>query len=204
MGLAINDLIPRTEITLDDLKHKTFAIDSFNLLYQFLTTIRGQDGTLLQDSEGNVTSHLVGLFSRITNLMQKDMKFIFVFDGKPPVLKLEERERRKELKREAEKEYEIAKEREDLDAMKKYASRTATLTSEIIAESKQLVSAFGFPYVEAPSEGEAQVAAIVTNNDAFAAVSQDYDTLLYNVPTLIRNLSVAGKRKNFLNFAVCC
>ena len=149
MGLAINDLIPRTEITLDDLKHKTFAIDSFNLLYQFLTTIRGQDGTLLQDSEGNVTSHLVGLFSRITNLMQKDMKFIFVFDGKPPVLKLEERERRKELKREAEKEYEIAKEREDLDAMKKYASRTATLTSEIIAESKQLVSAFGFPYVEA-------------------------------------------------------
>src|SRR3989338_6598144 len=152
MGLAINDLIPRTEITLDDLKHKTFAIDSFNLLYQFLTTIRGQDGTLLQDSEGNVTSHLVGLFSRITNLMQKDMKFIFVFDRKPPVLKLEERERRKELKREAEKEYEIAKEREYLDAMKKYASRTATLTSEIIAESKQLVSAFGFPYVEAPSE----------------------------------------------------
>ncbi len=195
MGLALGDLIPREEITLDQLKHKVLAVDSFNLLYQFLTTIRGPDGMLLQDSKGNITSHLVGLFSRITHLMQYDIKFIFVFDGKPPALKERERERRKELKHEAQKEYEIAKEREDLAAMKKYASRTTVLTSSIIAEAQALISALGFPYVIAPSEGEAQVAHLVKQKKAFAAVSQDYDTLLYNVPCLIRNLSITGKKK---------
>lgn len=195
MGLALGDLIPREEITLDQLKNKTLAVDTFNLLYQFLTTIRGPDGMLLQDSKGNVTSHLVGLFSRITHLMQYGIKFIFVFDGKPPVLKEQERERRKELKHEAQKEYEIAKEREDLVAMKKYASRTTVLTSAMIAEAQALITALGFPYVVAPSEGEAQVAHLVKQKKAYAAVSQDYDTLLYSVPYLVRNLSISGKRK---------
>ncbi|MBI3033501.1 flap endonuclease-1 [Candidatus Woesearchaeota archaeon] len=195
MGLALGDLVPRTEITLDDLKNKVLAVDTFNLLYQFLTTIRSLDGTPLQDSKGNVTSHLVGLFSRVTHLMQYDIKVIFVFDGKPPLLKEQERERRKALKHQALKEYEIAKEREDLSAMKKYASRTAVLTSSIIQEAQALISALGFPYVTAPSEGEAQVAHIVARKDAYAAVSQDYDTLLYNVPCLVRNLSITGKKK---------
>src|SRR3989344_1424609 len=123
MGIALKDIATGKEIEIDSLKGKVLAVDSYNLLYQFLTTIRARDGTLLMDSKGNVTSHLVGLFSRTTKLMQCGIKLVFVFDGKPPELKEKERIRRRELKAEAESEYRKAAEKKDLEAMKKYAAR---------------------------------------------------------------------------------
>lgn len=195
MGIAIKDILVSKEISIESLKGKTLAIDTFNLLYQFLTTIRSPDGSLLTDRSGNVTSHLIGLFSRTTNFMENGLKVVFVFDGQAPALKKEERARRAELKAEAKKEYEIAKEREDLVAMKKYASRTTRLTPQMINDAKELISLMGLPIVQAASEGEAQAAYLVKQGDAYASVSQDFDTLLYGTPYLIRNLSIAGKRK---------
>jgi len=195
MGIPVKDLISSKEFALDDLRGKVIVIDSYNLLYQFLTTIRQRDGSPLTDSKGSVTSHLTGLFSRTSNLLQKDIKLAFVFDGKPPELKQRERDRRKELKITAQKKYDIAKEREDIVDMKKYASQTTRLTPELITQAKRLIEAFGCPVIDAPSEGEAQAAYIVKKGDAYATVSQDFDTLLHGTPRLIRNLSVAGKRK---------
>ena len=81
---SFKDIIIREEITIDDLKGKTLAVDSYNMLYQFLTTIRARDGTVLMDSKGNVTSHLVGLFNRTTKLMSQGIKLSFVFDEPDP------------------------------------------------------------------------------------------------------------------------
>lgn len=195
MGIAFKDLIIDKEISIDDLRDKILAVDSYNMLYQFLTTIRARDGTLLMDSNGNITSHLVGLFSRTTKLMQKKLKLVFVFDGKPPKLKEKEREKRHTLKLEAKKEYEKAKAKEDIESMKKYAARTSVLTPDMVKEAKKLIDALGLPIVDAPSEGEAQAAHIVKKEEVFATVSQDYDTLIHGSPKLIRNLSVVGKRK---------
>jgi len=195
MGIAIKDLIISKEISMNDLNNKILAVDSFNMLYQFLTTIRSSDGSLLTDSKGNVTSHLIGLFSRVTTFMELGLKPVFVFDGPPPKLKIYERKRRSELKAEAKKEYEIAKEREDITSMKKYAARTTKLTSEMVDDAKELITCLGLPIIQAASEGEAQAAYIVKQNDAFASVSQDFDSLLYGAPNIIRNLSIAGKRK---------
>ena len=50
-----------------DLKGKTIAVDAFNALYQFLSSIRQYDGTPLQDKNGKITSHLSGLFYRNLN-----------------------------------------------------------------------------------------------------------------------------------------
>ncbi len=195
MGIPVKDLIGSKEVGLDEFRGKILVIDTFNLLYQFLTTVRQRDGSALTDSKGNVTSHLTGLFSRISNLMQKDIRLAFVFDGRPPDLKAKERDRRKGIKLEALKKYEIAKEREDVEGMKRYASQATRLTPDIIEGSKRLISAFGCPVIDAPSEGEAQAAYIVKKGDGYATVSQDFDTLLYGTPRLVRNLSVAGKRK---------
>ena len=195
MGVNIIDLLIRKEINIKDLKNKIIAIDASLFLYQFLTTIRGRDGSLLMDSKGNITSHLVGLFSRTTNLMSKGLKLIYVFDGKPPELKNKEKEKRIELKREAELKYKKAKEREDVEEMKKYAARTSKLTTAMVEEAKKLILALGLPIVQAPSEGEAQAAHIVKKGDAFAVASQDADSLLFGTNTLIRNLSMVGKRK---------
>jgi flap endonuclease-1 len=195
MGVAISGLLEGKEIKPEDLKGKILAVDAFNTLYMFITTIRGADGSPLTDSKGRVTSHLVGLFSRFSNLMEKGVKFVFVFDGKAPELKHKERERRKDLKLEATKLYEEAKQGEDIENMKKYAARTAFLTSEMIQDAKDLLTAMGIPYVDAPSEGEAQAAYIVKKADAYAVVSQDADSLLSGAPRVIRNLSISKKRK---------
>lgn len=195
MGVAFKDLIIAKEIDFNFLKNKIIVLDAYNILYQFLTTIRGMDGTLLADSKGNITSHLVGLFSRTTNLMQKGIKLIFVFDGKPPELKQKEREKRNALKLEAEKKYLEAKKREDKEEMKKYASRTSRLNKEMVEESKKLISLLGLPIVQAPSEGEAQAAYMVKENKGFAVGSQDFDSLIHGATKLIRNLSISGRRK---------
>jgi len=195
MGVAFKDLILTKDITLDNLKNKVIILDGYNILYQFLTTIRGIDGALLTDSKGNVTSHLVGLFSRTANFMQKGLKLVYVFDGKAPELKLKETEKRKKLKIEAEKKFLIAKSEGDKEEMKKYASRTSRLSKDMVDESKKLLSLLGIPIVQAPSEGEAQAAFMVKENDGYAVGSQDYDAMIHGATKVIRNLSITGRRK---------
>jgi flap endonuclease-1 len=195
MGLAITEILTPKEISIEDLRNKTLAVDTYNLLYQFLSSIRQADGSLLMDSKGRVTSHLTGLFNRITRLMTYNMKFIFCFDGEVPKLKHRERERRKEVKIEAQKKYEEAAKEENLEDMKKFAARTSRLTSEMIEDAKELIKALGQCIVEAPSEGEAQASYIVKNGDADYVLSQDADCFIFQAPKLVKNLTISGKRK---------
>ena len=195
MGVNISQIIPKKEIELSDLKGKIIAIDAYVTLYQFLTTIRQPDGTPLQDSKGNTTSHLSGLFYRNINLLQEGIKPIYVFDGKPPELKQQEIERRIEAKETAEQQYQKAKLEDDIQDMKKYASRTVRITDEMLIQSKELLRALGIPVIQAPSEGEAEAALLARQGKAYAAASQDYDTLLYATPFLIRNLTSPKRKK---------
>ena len=79
--------------------------------------------------------------------------------------------------------------------MNRYQSRTHWLSDTMIAESKELIAALGIPIIQAPSEGEAQAAHLVSNGDAYAVVSQDADALIAGAERVIRNLSISGKRK---------
>lgn len=195
MGTKLKDLASIKETSIEELQGKVLAVDAHNILYQFLTTIRQRDGSLLTDSKRRVTSHLNGLFYRTTKLMQKGLKLVFVFDGKPPELKSKETARRKEKKKEARAKFEVAKEKGEEEEMKKYAARTARLTSEMIEESKELLGCLGIPVVQAPSEGEAQAGQMVKDEKSWAVVSQDFDNLLFGCPRMVRNLSIDGKRK---------
>ncbi|MBI3027775.1 flap endonuclease-1 [Candidatus Woesearchaeota archaeon] len=195
MGVDLTELLLIKEIELDFLQNKVIVVDAPMWLYQFLSSIRQRDGTLLTDSKGNVTSHLMGLLTRVSNLMQQSVKLAFVFDGEPPKLKYLTLEKRKEIKLEAEKKFEKAKEKDDLELMKKYAARTSRLTDDMIEKAKRLINAFGLPIIEAPSEAEAQASYIVKNGDAFALATNDADALLFEAPRIIRNLNMAGKKK---------
>ncbi len=195
MGVAITELLEGKEIAIADLAGKVLAVDAFNMLYQFLTTIRMPDGTPLKDSKGNVTSHLIGLFSRSATLMGQGLKLVFVFDGEPPKLKRKEQERRAAVKAEALRKLQEAEQREDVEGMKKYAGRTSRLTGGMITEAKELLGALGLPVVQAPSEGEAQAAHLVKQGDAYAVISQDADSFLFGAPRVVKNLNLTGRRK---------
>jgi flap endonuclease-1 len=195
MGVNLKEIVVKNEISIPQLAGKRLVVDGNNVLYQFLSTIRQADGTALMDSHGNITSHLNGLFYRTTKLMQYGIRLVFVFDGKPPELKVAERERRAGIKQEAQRLYEKAKEEQDIEGMKKYAMRTSRLTSGMIDEAIELLNALGLPVVRAPSEGEAQAAYMVKNNDVFAEISQDYDCLLFGVPRMVQNLTISERKK---------
>ena len=105
MGTKINELTKdvKKAITFENLFNKKIAIDAFNTMYQFLAIIRQRDGTPLKDYDGNVTSHLSGLFYRTINFLESEIKPIYVFDGVPSQLKMETIQERREIKKEAKK-----------------------------------------------------------------------------------------------------
>lgn len=196
MGLQIGEIVPRQEINLHDLQGKTVAVDAFNAIYQFLSTVRQPDGTPLMDSKKRITSHLSGLFYRNVNLLTQGIKLVYVFDGKAPELKGKTQESREYAKEEARKKYETAKREEDIESMAKYAKQITQLNEEMLNESKELLAAIGIPVVQASGEGEAQAAYICKADEkVYAVASQDYDSLLFGAPRLIQNLTLARKRR---------
>src|SRR3989344_7866325 len=171
MGLSIRDIIPRKEIKIEDLKGKTVAVDAFNTLYQFLSTVRQPDGTPLMDSKKRITSHLSGLFYRNIALLSEGIKLIYVFDGEYNELKGKTHEKRQEAKDTAELKFRTALEEEDVEGMGKYAKALGKLDEEKIKESKELLQAMGIAVIQAPSEGEMQAALLVNWGDAYAVAS---------------------------------
>ena len=195
MGVNLSDLVEKKEFSLDYLNGKKVGIDSYNILYQFLASIRGQDGMPLMDSNGEVTSHLTGLFYRTINLLQNEIKPIFVFDGVPSKLKRETLRKRKELRTDAAEKAERAVKEGALEEARKQGSRALKLSSDMVQEAKSLAEALGLPVITAPEEGEAQIAQMNADGKIFGAVSQDFDVLLFGGKRLLRYVASSGKRK---------
>lgn len=195
MGVKITELLKPKTTSFDELAHNIIAVDAFNMLYQFITTIRMRDGTPLKNSKGQTTSHLIGLLSRTTNFLEHQIKPVFIYDGEVPKLKEKERKIRRQAKESAQQKHAEAQSRGDTKLMRKYAGRTAKLTQEMVEESQQLLEALGIPWMQAPAEAEAQAAQLVKNGDADYVASQDMDSLLFGAPRMLKNLSISGKRK---------
>ncbi len=194
LGVLLTPIILRKELELDDLRGKSFAVDGHIVLHEFLAMIRDRTGNPLMDKDGNVTSHLVGLAFRTTRLiLDYGMNLVFVFDGKPPSLKMGDIEKRREARRKAEREYREAVERGDLPAAFSRAVMTGGLTMDLVDDAKRLLDLLGIPWVQAPSEGEAQAAYMARQGHVWASNSKDYDSLLFGAPRLIRVLSISGR-----------
>lgn len=195
MGLNLKDVAIREKTTLEAFGSRVVAIDAYNAIYQFLSTIRGSDGMPLSDIRGNVTSHLSGLLYRNANFLSLGIKPVWVFDGKPPSLKSAEIERRKAAKTDAAVKYERAIAGGDMEEARKYAQQTTSMKDWMVAQSKELLELFGTPCIQAPSEGEATAAHLTATEQAWASASQDYDSILFGARRLVRNFTSSGRRK---------
>ena len=195
MGVNLSPIVEAAPIELSDLRGKSVAIDAYNTIFQFLSIIRQPDGRPLCDDQGRVTSHLSGLLYRTANLIENGIEPSFVFDGKANALKsgtIEERIARREK---AQIEYEEALAEGDMKKAFSKAQQTSRMTPEILSTSKELLGLLGIPVVQAPSDGEAQGAYMCMKGDVYASASQDYDSLLFGAPILVRNITVSGRRK---------
>ncbi|MGQ9514344.1 MAG: flap endonuclease-1 [Thermoproteota archaeon] len=202
MGVQLGSLIVKKVVSLRDLENRLLAVDASSILHQFLSLIRYPDGTPLMDSHGNITSSLVGLFYRSSRLIYEyKIPMVFVFDGRRPEIKFswlseEERKRRKERREKNILEWREAVERGDLTKAFSKAVTTGKLDRQVISDAKRLLDLMGVPYVQAPSEAEAQAAHMVKVGSAWASNSGDYDSLLFGTPRMARYISIAGKYRN--------
>ena len=195
MGVNLKGLVPKIPIDLSSLVGKSIAIDAYNALYQFLAIIRQPDGTPLKDRSGRITSHLSGLLYRTSNLVEMGIKVVYVFDGVPPTLKEVEIKRRARVKEEAIVKYEKALQEGRTEEARTYAQMTSRLKDYMNDDAKRLLRLLGIPWIQAPSEGEAQAAYLTKKGDTDYCASQDYDSLLFGAPQLLRNVTISGRRK---------
>lgn len=193
MGVNLTPIVVRHPTTLKALRGRTVAVDGNLELYQFLSIMRMRDGKPLMDSRGRVTSHLNGLIFRTTRLVADyGIRSVFVFDGPPPELKRAEIARRREAREKAQRAYEDAVARGDLGTAWSKAVTATRLTRDMVEDAKALLTLLGIPWVQAPSEGEAQAAFLAQRGDVWAAGSKDYDSLLFGAARLVRFLAVAS------------
>ncbi|KAL4894236.1 flap endonuclease 1 [Aspergillus ambiguus] len=170
------------------------AIDASMSIYSFLIAVRSEGQQLMSDT-GETTSHLMGMFYRTLRMVDNGIKPLFVFDGAPPKLKSGELAKRTARKSEATEAHEEAKETGTAEDVEKFSRRTVRVTREHNAECKKLLTLMGIPYIDAPTEAEAQCAVLARAGKVYAAASEDMDTLCFEAPILLRHLTFSEQRK---------
>ncbi|MCG7844279.1 MAG: flap endonuclease-1 [Methanomassiliicoccales archaeon] len=195
MGVNLADLVIAKDLEPRDMMGRSVAIDAYNAIYQFLSVIRQPDGTPLMDPRGRVTSHLEGLLNRNANLVEMGIRPSYVFDGLSPEKKAATIRERRERRESAQKEWEKAKAEGDVRKAYSKATQSTRITNEIVQSSRILLTHLGIPVIQAPEEGEAQAAYMSAKGDVWATASQDFDSLLFGAPRLVRNLTLSGRRK---------
>jgi flap endonuclease-1 len=189
VGLPFRDLVTPEELPWEALAGRSIAVDAYNAVYQFLATIRQRDGQPFSDPEGRTTSHLMGVLYRTTSLLGQGVLPAWVFDGKPPDLKAGTLRDRFLVKERAETEWKEALAAGDLETARRKAAQTSRFTRSMAEETKELLEALGVPAIQAPSEGEAQAADMAAKGVVWASASEDYDSLLFHAPRLVRGLA---------------
>lgn len=197
MGIKFKDLFSpyKEDVDLKSLNGKKVGIDAYVMIYQMLARIRrAEEGGAEFSYQGNVTSHLMGIFQRSLFLLENGLKVCAIMDGPPVSMKERILQDRANRRQEAERLRQEALEEEDMEAADKYAQATVTVTEQILDDSKRLFSLLGIPVVTAVHDAEAQIAQMVRKGVLDACVSQDYDSFAFGAPYVIRNLTVSNRR----------
>merc|ERR1711920_605266 len=147
------------------------------------------------NDDGQITSHIIGMLTRTIRLMEAGIKPVYVFDGKPPELKLQELAARREKRDEAKANLAKAVEEGNAEQILKSTKMTVKVTKEQNEEVKTLLRLMGLPVVDAPSEAEATCAALCRDGKVYAAATEDADCLTFGNKILIRNLMAAESQK---------
>ncbi|OMO71487.1 XPG/Rad2 endonuclease [Corchorus olitorius] len=174
---------------------RKIAIDASMSIYQFLIVV-GRSGTeMLTNEAGEVTSHLQGMFNRTIRLLEAGIKPVYVFDGQPPDLKKQELAKRYSKRVDATEDLQQAMEAGNKEDIEKFSKRTVKVTKQHNEDCKRLLRLMGVPVIEAPSEAEAQCAALCKSDKVYAVASEDMDSLTFGAPRFLRHLMDPSSRK---------
>ena len=197
MGIKLKDLVHLEQIDASELAGAIIAIDAPNIISSVYSFSHKQMDTskFFFDSTQRPISHLYGLLYRVKFYYSKKILPIFCFDGIDSELKrLQTTDRLRDFQF-YEKWREQALKKGEWQKARRIGLNKNYLWPNIIKESKQLLGALGVPYLTSPASAESQAAQLVKDGIAKYSNSQDYDSLLFGCPKVVRNLSKSQKRK---------
>ena len=177
---------------------RVIAVDASMSIYQFIIAMKmaSESGvTELSDAQGQVTSHLQGMWGRTLRMLGEGLRPVYVFDGAPPEMKRKELEERKARAAEAQAELKRATEEGDAELIEKMSKRTVRVSKEQTEECKKLLQLMGVPCIDAKTEAEAQCAELVRAKKAWAVGTEDMDALTFGSAILLRHLSYSEAKK---------
>lgn len=195
MGIAdLRELATLAEVEYEDLDGEVVAVDAHNWLYRYLTTtVKFTADSVYTTDQGEEVPNLIGVVQGVPKFYEHDLTPVFVFDGGVTELKEAEIEERNKRKADAEERMAEAKAAGNHIEAARLESRTQRLTDVIHETTRHLFDLLDVPYLEAPAEGEAQIAAMARNDpEVDYAGSEDYDTLLFGAPYTLRKLTTRG------------
>ncbi|KAL8143725.1 hypothetical protein V2J09_016757 [Rumex salicifolius] len=174
---------------------RKIAVDASMSIYQFLIVVGRVGAETLTNEAGEVTSHIQGMFTRTIRLLEAGMKPVYVFDGQPPDLKKQELAKRYSKRADATEDLKAAMEEDNKEDIEKFSKRTVKVTRQHNEDCKKLLRLMGVPVVEAPSEAEAQCAALCKSGKVYAVASEDMDSLTFGASRFLRHLMDPSSRK---------
>lgn len=166
-------------------KFKRIAIDISILIYKIIISVRNS-GADYTNQQGEVTSHILGLFNKTIELLKLNIIPVYVFDGKPPNIKSKILENRKQIRKKALEKLEYATTEEDKI---KYLKRSSSISKEQWEQCKELLELMGIPYINAPEEADSQCAYLAKNGFVEGVLTEDMDILTFGSTKIIRNLT---------------
>jgi flap endonuclease-1 len=174
------------KINDENLGGQMIAIDISILLYQVVIAIRNS-GADMFTNQGEISSHILGLFNKTINLLKMNIIPIYVFDGKPPSFKWQTINNRKDAKKQASEKLNDEEMTEE-DKIK-YFKRTVHINKYQIQECIELLEIMGIPYVIAPEEADSQCAELVKCGLADGVLTEDMDIMTFGANKIYRNLT---------------
>ena len=197
MGCKLTPIVKTEEISFSRLKGKYVAIDGANFLIRYVAKLNSFDNKLKSQNKDPI-SHYIGLFYFIINLIEKNVKPIFVFDGIP----LREKKKIPAERNMKVLEYWKKFQRDDYkreDKFKNYLLDFNFLYEKSVVESTEMIKYMGIPVVKAPSDAEAQASRIVRDGHAFGVLSHDYDTLLYGSKNMLKDVDFKNDKLTLIS-----
>jgi len=175
------------EISFKEMNGKTIVIDMNIYMYKFTA-----DETLIES-----------VYSMLSIFQHYKITPIFVFDGKPPPEKKDILLKRREIKKNAQNEYNILSEllanndsideqekEQIIQKMKTLKKKSIQIKKSDIEIVKKLISAFGESFCDALGEADELCAYLTLNNSAWAVMSEDMDMFVYGCPFVLRYVSL--------------
>ena len=176
---------------LQEMKGLRVVIDAPPIIH---AAVRGMPNVDSLMHDGKITSQLNVMFYNALQLKRLGIDQLWVFDGKPPTIKVGELEKRKQARQKAEDAKKKAKAKGDNEKVKKLEKIAYKLEEYIYVDAQRLLTRMGIPWAIAPEEAEAYCSHLNRKGDYDFVYSMDADCFMFGAKQVLRPTKEAGKK----------